>query len=76
MATGSAIRARRRELGYTQTGLAREIGTTRQTIASWEAGRHRPSIELMQRLSSELERKPEQLIPGWLSGDSDTQAAA
>lgn len=74
METRSAIRARRRELGYNQTELARRLGTTRQTIANWEAGRTRPSIELMQRLSAELKREPEQLVPGWLDGDSRAAA--
>lgn len=74
METRSAIRARRRELGLTQIELAARLETNRQTIANWESGRTRPSLKLMQKLAVSLDREPEQLVPGWLEGDSRAAA--
>lgn len=68
MATKSAIRERRHELGYTQAELAELVGTTRQTVNGWEAGRATPSFTLMPRLSMALSRTPQELVPGWMPG--------
>jgi len=35
-----ALKQEREMLGLTQEGLAKELGTTRNTVARWEMGRH------------------------------------
>jgi len=36
------IRALRRHMGFTQQGLADELGTRQQTISEWETGMYKP----------------------------------
>ena len=37
-----SVRALRRHLGLTQSGLAEELGTRQATISEWEQGLYRP----------------------------------
>jgi putative transcriptional regulator len=61
----SAIRAHRQQAGLTQAELALAIGTTRQTVSSWEAERTQPSVHLMPALAETLGAEPTDLVPGW-----------
>jgi putative transcriptional regulator len=50
-ATLKRLRQRR---GLTQAELARRIGVHRVTIATWETGRFRPSVDGLPRLAKAL----------------------
>jgi DNA-binding transcriptional regulator YiaG len=39
---GAGVRALRRHMKLTQSGLAEELGTRQQTISEWETGMYRP----------------------------------
>jgi len=39
---GPGVRALRRHMRLTQTGLAEELGTRQQTISEWETGIYQP----------------------------------
>ena len=39
---GAGVRALRRHMRLTQTGLAEELGSRQQTISEWETGMYRP----------------------------------
>lgn len=45
------LRARRKALKLTQIGLAKQVGTTQNTIWRVEHGRLKPSLELLKRIS-------------------------
>ncbi len=43
--TGNEFRQWRKEYGYTQNGIADELGVSRQTIVSWEkSAKHLPRL--------------------------------
>ena len=48
------MKARRKELGITQTQLAQAVHVTRQTIGLMETGEFNPSIDLCRRICREL----------------------
>lgn len=58
-ATLKRLRERR---GLTQAQLASRIGVHRVTIATWETGRYRPSIDALPRLAKALNVKVTDLI--------------
>jgi DNA-binding transcriptional regulator YiaG len=39
---GAGVKALRRHMKLTQSGLADELGTRQQTISEWETGMYRP----------------------------------
>jgi DNA-binding transcriptional regulator YiaG len=52
--TGKEVRTIRQRLGLTQLEFAAQVGVTRETIASWETGRHgirESAARLMQLLA-------------------------
>ena len=51
---GDRIRQRRHHLGLSQEALAREASINRTYIASLEAGRRNPSLDMMARLALAL----------------------
>lgn len=51
---GEAIRARRDELGWTQSQLAAAIGVEDLSVRNWEVGRHRPRDRHLKRLGEVL----------------------
>ena len=48
------MKARRKELGMTQTDLAKAVHVTRQTIGLMETGEFNPSIDLCSRICKAL----------------------
>jgi transcriptional regulator with XRE-family HTH domain len=52
---GELLKRKRRELSLTQRDLAKKLGTTASHINFLEAGRRRPSLSLIRRLSDILE---------------------
>lgn len=51
----SILKDKRIELGISQTGLARRIKVSRQTIWNWEHGINHPSLEMVETLSNILD---------------------
>lgn len=45
------IRRARRSSGKTLDGLGEEIGTSRQHLIRLEGGKHRPRVEMLQRIA-------------------------
>lgn len=52
----------RKAQSITQQGLADRVGVSRQTINNIEKGRYNPSIELVLKISRELNCTVEQLF--------------
>ena len=50
----SALAARRKEKGLTQAELAQRIGIAQRTVAAYECGERRPSVDVAKRLAREL----------------------
>lgn len=57
-----ALSKARKEKGLTQASLAERVGVTVDHIKSLEYGRVNPSIPLMFRICSELEKQPDELF--------------
>jgi HTH-type transcriptional regulator/antitoxin HipB len=51
---GQAVRARRLELGLSQTGLAERAGMTQSAVSRLEAGGTVPTIGVLERLAATL----------------------
>lgn len=47
--------AKRKEHKLTQTELGERVGIAQRTVAAYESGERRPSIEVAQRLAKELD---------------------
>ncbi len=54
IALGSRIRLRRRELGYSQEQLAREVGITFQQVQKYEHGTNRVSFSRLVEIAQAL----------------------
>lgn len=52
--TENGIAVARREKGWTQQELADAIGVAQQHVQRWEAGVHRPSIEVLMKIGDAL----------------------
>jgi DNA-binding transcriptional regulator YiaG len=50
--TPAALRAIRKRLGLTQTGLARQLGVALRTVQSWEYGERRVSEPVARLLAT------------------------
>jgi ribosome-binding protein aMBF1 (putative translation factor) len=51
---GQAVRARRLELGISQTALAKRAGLTQPAVSRLEAGETVPTIGVLERLAAAL----------------------
>lgn len=58
---GVRIRARRNELGISQSVLGELVGVSRQTIISMESGDYAPSVYLALRVATALDSTVEAL---------------
>lgn len=58
----SGLRELRTRLGITQKDLANDMGTNRQTVSRWEAGKESLSVEQMKSLCLNLKCTTEQLL--------------
>ena len=56
------LKEQRKQTGYTQKQLAEKIGTTDDSVYSWEKGRSQPSIELLCELCKVLDVSADYLI--------------
>ena len=62
MGPAESLRARRQQLGITQTELARRVGTSQSAIAAYESGAKSPSAETLDRLDRSLAGLPDQTL--------------
>lgn len=62
--TGTIIRARRKELGYTQKALAELLFLEPKTISKWETGKGFPDISHISKLSEILGLEATKIIEG------------
>lgn len=58
------IKNRRTELNITQEELAKRLNVTRAAISNWEVGRNYPDIQLLVKLSDELNISLDKLLRG------------
>jgi transcriptional regulator with XRE-family HTH domain len=75
---GAAIKSLRNERGMTQIELAVRVGVSRLTLRDWETGRHRPTLDSIQRLASVLKADPQMLLltdPKGRTGDEEADAS-
>lgn len=64
MKLGMQIKQRRKELHMTQEDLAKRINVSRSAVSNWEIGRNYPDIEIIVRLSDELDISLDKLLKG------------
>ena len=64
----TVLRACRGRLGISQEELARRVGTSYSAISRIESGRHKTSVETLQRLAHALGVR---LVVGFESGPAD-----
>lgn len=64
MEISQEIKKRRKELNITQEELANRLNVTRAAISNWEVGRNYPDIQLLVKLSDELNISLDQLLRG------------
>jgi len=62
--TGSFIREKRKEKGFTQKDIAERLNVTDRAISKWERGLCAPDIALLEPLSKILEVSISDLISG------------
>lgn len=51
----SPLAARRKEKGLTQAELAARVGIAQRTVAAYECGERRPSVEVAKKMAKELD---------------------
>lgn len=51
---GASIAQLRKECGFTQESLARELGVTKQTISNYESDKRRPDYEMLEAICDAL----------------------
>jgi transcriptional regulator with XRE-family HTH domain len=61
-ALGTAVKARRQELGLTQEQLANDSGLHQRWISNVETGKRNPSYSSLRRLAASLELSAAELI--------------
>jgi DNA-binding transcriptional regulator YiaG len=68
---GAGVRALRRHMKLTQSGLADELGTRQQTISEWETGMYRPRGASVTLLTLVAERCGFKYSPEARNKDAD-----
>ena len=74
MQIGEAIRAAREGIGWSQSDLARRLGTDPSHVAHWESGRRDPSISNACALATVLGCSVDSLLGRNLSYDDGYRA--
>ena len=52
---GRTLAARRKEKGLTQAELAARVGIAQRTVAAYESGERRPSVDVAKKMAKELD---------------------
>ena len=58
------LTAKRKEKGLTQAELGAEIGIAQRTVAAYESGERRPSVDVAKRLADALDFSWAELFEG------------
>jgi transcriptional regulator with XRE-family HTH domain len=64
IAVGMRIRMIRETLGMTQDDLSKRVGLERTSVVNTEAGRHRLSLDGIERYATALGTTPKHLLRG------------
>ena len=64
------LKQKRKEKGWNQGDLAREMMVSRSTVAMWETGANEPPTPTLERLAELLETSPAYLL-GWTDDPTD-----
>lgn len=59
---GERVRARREELGWSQSELAKKLKKRQPDVCDMEKGRHSPTLETIEEVAKVLKVKPASLI--------------
>lgn len=57
-----AIRKYRKQMKWTQSFLAKQLGTSTSTIGMWESGERRPSINMLKKIAKILQCTTDDLL--------------
>lgn len=68
---GRRIRAFRKLKGYTQEGLAKEMGVSISVLGEIERGNRLPSAHILEKISESLEVSIEELSPENISNNEN-----
>ena len=66
---GKRLEAMRKEMGYSQEQLAKELNITSQSISKWENGATYPTVDTLVQLSTILNVSLDELITGMAHTD-------
>lgn len=58
----NTIKALRKQAGYRQEDMARELGVSRQTIIAIENDKYNPTLELAMKMARLLNRRVEDIF--------------
>lgn len=50
--SGSLLKERREQSGFTRSGLAESLGVSAQIVYDWETGRKKPGLDNLRALGS------------------------
>jgi len=64
MAFPDRLRRLRESLGITQTELAKRVGLRNSTVCSWESGRTKPDVDVLEKICIALSVPVGRLVPG------------
>jgi len=70
------LRVRRQEKGFTQSGLASELGVKQNSVSQWETGRSYPSVEILIKLSRLFGCTIDELIFGKEETEDDSRTSS
>ena len=73
---GKFIAECRKECGYTQASLAKQLGITDRAVSKWENGRCMPDVSLMQALCALLHISVNELLMGERIAEADYKQIA
>lgn len=73
---GSILKYLRQKMGFTQSEVAKKIGTAQQTYAGYESGKHQPNIEMMIRLADLYEMTLDFITGRYIGQEEYSEIAA
>lgn len=65
----------RKDKGYTQEELAKELNVVRQTVSKWEKGLSLPDVDILSRIADILETDVNILLGGQMTTTSQSEVA-
>lgn len=62
MSIATSLKALRKNKGWTQTNLAKNLGVTQQVIASYETGKKKPPVDRLQQLAAAFDVSVDEIV--------------